>query len=345
MATTVAAPTARGGRSGLTRSMALIVLGAVLVGISLLSLFVGSGDISAGEAWRALWHNDHSTNAEIVRTTRVPRMLLGLLAGAALGVAGALMQALTRNPLADPGLLGVNAGAYLAMVLGFWIGGAMSTAAYALFAMAGAFVASGLVYFVGSRGRGGVSPGKLVLTGVAVSCVFTGLAFGLTMIDPKSFDAIRGWQMGTLQKSNGEAIFFGALPYVVVGLVVAVALTLYLNAIALGDDRARALGVPVTTVRTVGFVAMTLLCGAATAAIGPISFLGLMVPHAVRAIVGPDQRWIIPACLLASPILFLGADVIGRVATPGELPVGMVTAFIGAPVLIWLARGRGVNEL
>ncbi|WP_415004206.1 FecCD family ABC transporter permease [Aeromicrobium sp.] len=325
--------------------MALLTLGGILAGVSLLSLFVGSGDISVAEAWRALWSNDHSTTAEIVRTARVPRTLLGLSAGAALGVAGALMQALTRNPLADPGLLGVNAGAYLAMVVGFWLWGAMSTANYVLFAMIGAFITSGLVYFVGSRGRAGASPGKLVLTGVAVSCVFTGLAFGLTMIDPKAFDAIRGWQMGSLQKSGGEAIFFGALPYIVVGLVLALGLMLYLNAIALGDDRARSLGVPVTTVRTVGFVAMTLLCGAATAAIGPVSFLGLIVPHAVRSIVGPDQRWIVPACLLCAPILFLGADIIGRVATSSELPVGMMTAFIGAPVLIWLARGQGVNEL
>lgn len=328
-----------------TRATALLGMGALLAGISLLSLFVGSGDIPVSEAWRALWHNDGSTNAEIVRGTRVPRTLLGISVGAAMGVAGALMQALTRNPLADPGILGVNAGAYFCMVLGVAVLGATSTASSVPFAMVGAFVASTAVYFVGSRGRGGASPAKLVLTGVAVSCVFTGVAFGMTMVDPKAFDAIRGWQVGSLQKDHGLDLLQTTTPYIVVGLVVALVLTGFLNAIALGDDRARALGVPVTTIRTAGFVSMTLLCGAGTAAIGPISFLGLMIPHAVRAVVGPDQRWIIPASMLAAPILFLGADIVGRIALETELPVGMITAFIGAPVLIQLVRARGAKDL
>lgn len=328
-----------------TRATALLGMGALLAGISLLSLFVGSGDIPVSEAWRALWHHDGSTNAEIVRSTRVPRTLLGITVGAAMGVAGALMQALTRNPLADPGILGVNAGAYFCMVLGVAVLGATSTASSVPLAMIGAFVASTAVYFVGSRGRGGASPAKLVLTGVAVSCVFTGVAFGMTMVDPKAFDAIRGWQVGSLQKDRGLELLQTTTPYILIGLVVALVLTGFLNAIALGDDRARALGVPVTTVRTAGFISMTLLCGAGTAAIGPISFLGLMIPHAVRAVVGPDQRWIIPASMLAAPILFLGADIVGRVALETELPVGMITAFIGAPVLIQLVRARGAKDL
>lgn len=338
------AATAPQGQLG-TRATALLCMGALLAGMSLLSLFVGSGDIPVSEAWRALWHSDGSTNAEIVRGTRVPRTLLGISVGAAMGVAGALMQALTRNPLADPGILGVNAGAYFCMVLGVAVLGATSTASSVPFAMVGAFVASTAVYFVGSRGRGGAGPAKLVLTGVAVSCVFTGVAFGMTMIDPKAFDAIRGWQVGSLQKDHGLTLLETTTPYIVVGLVMALALTGFLNAIALGDDRARALGVPVTSVRTAGFISMTLLCGAGTAAIGPISFLGLMIPHAVRAVVGPDQRWIIPASMLAAPILFLGADIVGRIALETELPVGMITAFVGAPVLIQLVRARGAKDL
>ncbi|MFV0533037.1 MAG: FecCD family ABC transporter permease [Cumulibacter sp.] len=224
------------------RSVVLIVLALLLVALALLSLFVGSGNISPAQAWDALWHNDGSTAAQIVRTSRVPRTLLGLVCGAALGVAGAMMQALTRNPLADPGILGVNAGAYPAMVLGFWWFGAMSTSNYVLWGTAGALVASGLVYVVGSTGRAGASAGKLVLTGVAVSCVFTGIAFGLTMIDPKAFDAIRGWQAGSLQKSGATEILFGVLPYIGVGLAMALVLMLYFNALALGDDRARAHG-------------------------------------------------------------------------------------------------------
>lgn len=328
-----------------TRATALLGMGGLLMLIALVSVFVGSGDIPVAEAWRAIWHDDGSTNAQIVRETRLPRTLLGLSVGAAMGVAGALMQALTRNPLADPGILGVNAGAYFFMVLGFAVLSSTSTSGSVLFAMVGAFIASTLVYFVGSRGRGGASPAKLVLTGVAVSCVFTGVAFGMTMVDPKSFDAIRGWQVGSLQKDHGMDLFATTIPYIAVGLVVALVLASFLNAIALGDDRARALGVPVTTVRTAGFISMTLLCGAGTAAIGPISFLGLMIPHAVRSVVGPDQRWIIPASALAAPILFLGADIVGRVALETELPVGMITAFIGAPVLIQLVRARGARDL
>lgn len=327
------------------RSVALLVMGAVLVAVAVLSLFVGSGDITVGEAWAALWHDDGSTNTQIIRNTRVPRTLLGLSVGAAMGVAGALMQALTRNPLADPGILGVNAGAYFAMVLGFAAFGATTTSGNVLFAMGGAFVAGTLVYVVGSRGRGGAGPAKLILAGVAVSCVFTGIAFGITMIDPKTFDKIRGWQVGSLQKAHGMELFWTTAPYIAGGLLLALALIGFLNALALGDDRARALGVPVTTVRVFGFISLTLLCGAGTAAIGPVSFLGLMIPHAVRAFVGPDQRWIIPASALAAPILFLGADIIGRVVLETELPVGMITAFIGAPVLIQLVRTKGAKEL
>jgi len=335
----------RAPRGSGTRATALAGMGAVLVGIVLTSVFVGSGDIPAGEALRALWHNDGSTNAEIVRGTRVPRTALGVTVGAAMGVAGALMQALTRNPLADPGILGVNAGAYFFMVIGFAVLGATTSSGNVLFAMAGAGAAATLVYVVGSRGRGGAAAATLVLTGVAVTCVLTGVAFGITMVDPKTFDSIRGWQVGSLQKAHAADLLATTTPWIVVGLVVALALTGFLNAIALGDDRARGLGVPVTRVRTVGFVAMTLLCGAGTAAIGPITFLGLMIPHAVRAVVGPDQRWILPASALAAPILFLGADIVGRVALETELPVGMITAFIGAPVLIQLVRARGAREL
>lgn len=328
------------------RVLALIIMAALLVVVMLLSVFIGSGDIPFSDVWHAIWNGrDGSTNAEIIWSNRLPRTLLGVIVGSALGVAGAVIQALTRNPLADPGILGVNAGAYFVMVLGFSVFGITSTSGNVLYAMLGAFFASILVYFVGSRGRGGASPEKLVLTGVAVSCVFTGIAFGMTMVDPKAFDSIRGWQVGSLQKDQSQEILSTIWPYILVGLAIAILLTGYLNAIQLGDDRARALGVPVTTVRSAGFVSMTLLCGAGTAAIGPITFLGLMVPHAVRTVVGPDQKWIIPGSMLFAPVLFLGSDIIGRVILSTEVPVGMVMAFIGAPVLIYLVRNRGAGAL
>ncbi|WP_455131832.1 FecCD family ABC transporter permease [Microbacterium aurum] len=323
-------------RTAFSRTAVLVALLAVLLALLAGELFVGSGDYSIHDAWRALFNEGDPTTLGVIREQRIPRTLLAALVGAALGLAGVVMQGLTRNPLADPGILGVNAGAYFAMVLGAVAFGA-SGGEFTWWALAGAFAASVLVYFVGSRGVGGASPAKLVLTGVAVASMLSGLAFGLTMIHPKSFDAIRGLLIGTLD-GRGWNELSATWPLVLLGVVGALALSAYLNALALGDDRASALGVPVTTVRAVGFVVITVLCGAATAAVGPITFVGLMVPHAVRMVVGPDHRWTIPLCLVVGPIVLVGADLVARVATASELPVGMVTAFLGAPVLIWLAR-------
>lgn len=331
------APPDRAPRRGtLTRATVIGGLLALLVLLLLVGLFVGSGDITAGQAWNALWGHGDPTDVIIIRDDRVPRTLLCAVVGAALGVAGAVMQGLTRNPLADPGILGVNAGAYFAMVVGSVAFGAAG-ASYTWWALLGAFAASGLVYFVGSRGPGGASPAKLVLTGVALAAMLSGLAFALTMIHPSTFDAIRGLLIGTLDGRGWDQLTIAWIP-VLAGLVVSVALVGYLNALALGDDRASALGVPVTAVRAIGFVAVTLLCGAATAAVGPITFVGLMVPHAVRMLLGPDNRWVVPVSMIGGPIIMVASDLIARVATPSELPVGMVTAFLGAPVLIWLAR-------
>lgn len=326
-------PTTRGA---LTRSVAVAGLLAVLAALLLGGLFVGSGDFTLAQAWQALWGHGDPTALIVIRDDRVPRTLLAVVVGAALGVSGAVMQGLTRNPLADPGLLGVNAGAYFAMVVGSVYFGA-TTAGYTWWAMAGAFVAAIAVYLVGSRGAGGASPAKLVLTGVAVAAMLSGLAFALTMIKPKAFDTIRALLVGTLDGRGWPQLSATWIP-VVIGLVASIGLVGYLNALALGDDRASALGVPITAVRAVGFIAVTVLCGAATAALGPITFVGLMVPHAVRMVVGPDNRWVIPLSLVCGPIVMVGSDLVARVATPSELPVGMVTAFIGAPVLIALAR-------
>ncbi|WP_328394272.1 FecCD family ABC transporter permease [Nocardia sp. NBC_00416] len=323
-------------RTSLSRAVVLLILAALLAALLAGGLFVGSGDFSANDVRLALFDEGDPTALGVIRNQRIPRTLLAALVGAALGVAGAVMQGLTRNPLADPGILGVNSGAYFAMVLGSVVAGAGGSD-YLWWSLGGAFAASVLVYFVGSRGIGGASPAKLVLTGVAIASMLSGLAFGLTMIHPRTFDAIRGLLIGTLD-GRGWPQLSATWPLVLLGSAGAVALAGYLNALALGDDRANALGVPVTAVRAVGFVVVTVLCGAATAAVGPITFVGLMVPHAVRMVVGPDHRWMIPLCLLVGPIVLVGSDLIARVATASELPVGMVTAFLGAPVLIWLAR-------
>ncbi|MFB7875856.1 FecCD family ABC transporter permease [Nocardia sp. NPDC056064] len=323
-------------RPAVPRSLALSLLVVLLIALMACGLIVGSGDYTVSDAWHALFGEGTPTALGVIREQRIPRTLLAALVGAALGVAGAVMQGLTRNPLADPGILGVNSGAYFAMVLGSVLVGAAGTE-YLWWALGGAFAASVLVYFVGSRGVGGASPAKLVLTGVAIASMLSGLAFALTMIHPRTFDAIRGLLIGTLD-GRGWPQLSATWLLVLLGLAGAVALTGYLNALALGDDRASALGVPVTSVRAAGFVVITVLCGAATAAVGPITFVGLMVPHAVRMVVGPDHRWMIPLCLVVGPIVLVGSDLLARVATASELPVGMVTAFLGAPVLIWLAR-------
>lgn len=329
---------------GTPKAVVLVVLGAVLAALVLVGFSVGSGDYTIADSWRALFGDADATTLQVIRENRVPRTILAVVLGAALAVAGAVMQGLTRNPLADPGILGVNSGAYFAMVIGAVFLGVTGTTGYVVLGLVGALVASVLVYFVGSRGVGGASPAKLVLTGVAIASICSGIGFGLTMIHPKSFDTIRGWQVGTLDGRGWDELSVVWLP-ILLGLLLAVALVAYLNALALGDDRARGLGVPVTTVRALGFISITILCGTATAAAGPITFLGLMVPHAVRALFGPDNRWVIPVSVLVGPALLVGADVLARILTSSELPVGMVMAFIGAPVLIMLIRREKGSDL
>ena len=325
------------------KSAVLLGLIALLVILTFAGFFIGSGSYTVSDAWHALFNVGDPTTLQVIRNSRVPRTLLAVLVGLALGAAGAVMQGLTRNPLADPGILGVNSGAYFAMIVGAVAFGISSSGGYMVFAMCGAFLASAIVYFVGSRGVSGASPAKLVLTGVAVSSIFSGIGFGLTMIHPKSFDSIRSWQVGTLDGRGWEQVSIAWIPIIVGGLC-ALILIPYPNGLALGDDRARALGVPVGRVRAGGFVILTVLCGAATAAAGPITFVGLMVPHTVRMLFGPDNTWVIPTSLIVGPIIMVGSDLIARILTPSELPVGMVTAFIGAPLLIALVRRKGAAE-
>jgi iron complex transport system permease protein len=211
-------------------------------------------------------------------------------------------------------------------------------------ALAGALIAALVVHVVGSRGPAGGTPTKLVLTGVAVNAVLTGIAFAVTLVEPDVFDKVRFWSAGSLQGRQFTTLW-AVLPFIAVGTVIALFMPKALNALSLGDDLAVALGSRPASTRAAGIIAVTLLCGAATAAAGPIAFVGLMVPHAIRSIVGPDQRWVMPLSLIAAPILMLTADILGRVVVSSELPVGVVTAFLGAPVLIALTRRKGVRGL
>jgi iron complex transport system permease protein len=325
-----------------TSTRTLAVLGALLLlcAAVALSLAVGSRSLSLPTVLHALLHDDGSTAGSVIWDVRVPRTLAGIAAGAALGVAGALIQALTRNPLADPGLLGVNAGAATGVVLSLTVLGVTSLWASVWFAMAGAVIAGLLAHSLASGGRGGATPERLALGGAVVAAVFTGVSQTLMLLDAQVLDQLRFWSVGSLARAD-SATLTAVGPFIGAGLLLALALVRPLNALALGDDAARALGAHLDRTRFLGLVAVTLLCGAATSAVGPLVFVGLAVPHMARMIAGADQRWTLPLSLLLAPSLLLFADVLGRVVVrPDELDAGVVTAVVGAPVFIALVRHR-----
>lgn len=329
-----------------------LYLGIALAGIAVAaaaSLAIGSEPISpdlvlhAVRGGEALPGSPEAHAHAVVIDQRLPRTILGIAAGAALGLAGALMQALTRNPLADPGLLGINAGATFAVVLSITYLGVGSPAGYVWFALPGALLGALVVYSIGAAGRDGPTPVRLALSGIAVSAVLIGLTSGLLLSDIDTFDGYRVWTVGAL--AGRRLTGFGpAFALVAAGSVVALALGRSLNVIGMGEDLARSLGVNVARTRLLSVAAVTLLCGATTAMAGPIGFVGLMVPHLARAITGHDQRWALPFSGVFGVILVLASDIVGRVvAHPTELQLGLVTAFVGGPVLVGLARSTKLN--
>jgi iron complex transport system permease protein len=345
MTITEAAPPAPRTRPTTLRAGGLLIALGVLVLIALLSIAVGAKAIPLGTVVHELSHYDRSDNGVIIRSLRVPRTVLGLSVGAALGLAGALMQGLTRNPLADPGVLGINAGAAAAIVTAIAVFGLRTPVSYVWFALIGAGIAAVLVYLLGSRGRSAATPVRLALGGAAVSAVLGSFVTGLTLMDTTAFNDYRFWSVGSLA-TEPLSILTATGPFLLAGALIAIYLARPLNALALGEDTGRALGAHLGRTRALGMLAITLLGGAATATVGPIAFIGLTVPHVARAITGPDQRWVLPYSALLAPILLLGSDIVGRlVARPGEIGVGIVTAFIGAPVFILIARRRRMAQL
>ncbi len=310
----------------------------------LASLCVGAKPLSIGILWNVFTGQEHGLAKTIIFEGRLPRTINGLFVGMALGTSGALIQAITRNPLADPGILGVNLGASLAIAIAIVFLGATQLTEFFGYAALGAFLASILVYFVGSIGGGKSDPLKLTLAGVAIGAVFGGISSGLTLFNPSAFDQMRFWAVGSLDIRSLSVPLFIA-PIVLFGCVLAVAITPALNAFGLGDSLASALGSKPARTQLIGLITITLLCGAATAAAGPIGFVSLMMPHIARWMVGPDQRWIVPFCFILTPTLLLLADIIGRILIAGELRVSIVTAFIGAPILIYLVRRKGASGL
>ncbi|MGW0614936.1 FecCD family ABC transporter permease [Streptomyces sp. NPDC002788] len=324
------------------RAFGLLLSVAALVLVALASIAIGAKELTLGQVWHGLFE-DSGTYGDVVVAERLSRTVLGLLAGAALGLAGAVLQALTRNPLADPGLLGINAGASAAVVTAITYFGVTSLTGYVWFAFFGAAAVGALVWFLG--GSRGATPVRLALAGTAISAALYGYLQAVMIMDEAALGKMRFWTVGSLASAT-DATIEQVLPFLLTGTVLALALARPLNAMAMGDDTAKALGADLNRTRALSMLAATVLCGAATAACGPIVFVGLMVPHVVRSFTGPDLRWILPYAAILSPVLLLGADVIGRiVARPAELQVGIVTAILGGPVFIFLVRRRRTAQL
>ena len=329
-AASVAAVEAPGRTPAPLRGVAPLVLALVVVSVA--SVLLGSRWVAPD----ALLHADHPLHD--VAAVRLDRTLLGLAVGAALGLAGALMQGLTRNPLADPSILGVNAGASLAMVLAISVLGVSSLSAYVWFAFGGAAAALVLVHVVASLGRGGATPVKVAITGAALTAAATSWISAVLLTDRRTIESFRLWQVGTVAGRGSDVLLVG-LPFLAVGVLLALGSIRSLDARARGADLARGLGRHPGRDRLVVGVAAVLLAGTAVALAGPIAFVGLLVPHGVRAVVGPGHRRVLPLCLGWGAVLVVAADVVGRlVLPPSEVQVGIMTAVLGAPVFLRLVR-------
>ncbi len=327
-----------------TTGVAICVLLLLLAVVA--SLAFGSRQVGLWTSVESLLSYDRTLADHIVvNAQRLPRTAIGLLAGAALGVAGAQIQGVTRNPLAGPGILGINAGAALFVAIGIFQLGMESISTYAWMGLAGAGLTAIVVYGIGQGVGASPSPIRLVLAGAALTGLLTSITTAILLLDLATLDEFRFWVVGSISGRDAD-IARQVTPFVVVGLLLAALTPRSLNAIAMGDEVARSLGVSIRRDRAVVIASVVCLAGAATAAAGPIAFVGLAVPHAARALTGPDYRWIVPVSAVLGAALMLGADVVGRfIVPPGELQVGIVTALIGAPVFIAVARSRRVVHL
>ncbi|EPD90873.1 FecCD family ABC transporter permease [Streptomyces albus] len=330
-------------RGGVTRRLAWVLAGLVVLALAvLLSLALGSRAVAPSAVWDALLHGGHSNAAEVVRSMRLPRTLVGVMVGAALGLAGTVMQGLTRNPIAEPGILGVSQGAAVGVVCAIAFAGVHTLSGYVWFGFVGAGVAALAVYAVAARGRGGATPVKLALSGAAVNALLVAVVSGILTTRAAALDEFRFWQVGSLA-GRDAAIAAQVWPFLVAGAVLVFSVARGLDALALGEDVARGLGARVGTVRIVGGLGATVLTGAGVAAAGPLAFVGLAVPHMARALVGGGHRWLLPMAAVLGPVVLLVSDVVGRlVMPPGEVPAGVMTALVGVPFLVTLVRRKAV---
>lgn len=344
------APARRAPSSGARRRVALLVAGvaAVLVAAAL-SLAFGSRPVTPAEVVDGLaaWLRGEVPDAmgAIAVQQRIPRTVLAIIAGAALALSGAVMQAITRNPIADPGILGVNMGAALFVVCGIAFLGISSPFEYLGLALVGSALAAVFVYFVGSVGAGGATPIKLALAGAATTAALSSLVSAVLLPRTAAMNEFRFWRVGSVGGASWDSMAV-IVPLIVIAALVVFVLAPGMNALALGDDVAVGLGVRVGRTRLIAATAGVVLCASVTAVAGPIAFVGLMVPHAVRLLSGPDQRWLLPLSALGGAVLLTLADTIGRViGYPGEVDAGILTAFLGAPVLVVIARRTRMRAL
>lgn len=312
-----------------------------MAAVAVLSLAVGTRPVPPGAVLDALLYGGDSPDALVVRSLRVPRTEVGLTAGAALGLAGAALQGVTRNPLADPGILGLSQGAAAGVVLALGLGLASGFGGYVWYAFAGAVAAAALVYGIAVRGRGGATPVKLALAGTALSAMAAGGTTVVLTSSSATLDQFRFWQVGSLSGRDAGTVV-SMLPFLLTGAVLVLTCARGLDALALGDETAAALGHRVTVVRATAALGATLLTAAAVAAAGPVAFVGLAVPHLARRIVRGGHRAVLPLSALLGAGLLVAADVAGRVVrAPAEVPAGVMTALVGVPVLVVLVRRRG----
>lgn len=328
-------------RSRATLGLGLLVAFGVLLAAMMSSIAFGAADIAPADVWAAMVAFDPtSTEHLIIRTLRLPRALVATLVGAALGVAGAIMQGVTRNPMADPGILGIETGAALGVVGAVFFLKISSLAVYALFAFAGAALTAVVVYTLGSAGRGGPTPLKVTIAGAAVTALLSSLTTAMLIFNQRTLEDVRFWLAGSVA-GRDLSLLAQAAPYIGVGLLLALLLGRQITTLTLGDDVAKGLGQRTGWVKTLAALAVVLLAGGAVAVAGPIGFIGLVIPHAVRFFVGVDYRWIVPYAALAGAIFLVLADVAARlVLRPIELPVGIMTALIGGPFFIYLVRWK-----
>lgn len=325
--------------------LVIILCLALLSVIAMFSVSLGVKRIAFSKVMEVIFGNDLDSIEATIILQRIPRTVFGILAGGALGISGALMQSITRNPIADPSILGVNIGASLFVVAGIAFFNITAAYQYIWLAIIGAGLTAVFVYSVASMGKDGATPLKLALSGSAVSIVLGSLVSTIMLPNNRVMEAFRFWQVGSIGSATWENIALIS-PFLILGFIISMLISGYLNNLALGDEAATALGTNVVLTRSVGALASVLLCGAATALAGPIGFIGLIIPHIVRLVFGSEMSKMLPLSFIGSGILLLLSDILGRIiGSPGETEVGIVTAVLGAPIFIFAIRKGRVKSL